>query len=72
MKVFTVVRKNSVLVQAVAESQDGETLGDLSIDLKEGMELFGLTYAQYQKLGSGEHEIVAAPVIVEEPDNEPS
>ena len=66
MKVFTIVKKNSVLVQAVAESLDGEDLGDLSVDLKEGMELFGLTYLQYRKLGSGEHEIIAAPVIVEE------
>lgn len=66
MKVFTVVRKNTVLVQAVAESQDGEDLGDLSIELKAGEELFGLTYAQYRKLGSGEHEIIAGPVAVEE------
>ena len=66
MKVFTVVRKNSVLVQAVAESQDGETLGDLAITLRPGEELFGLTYAQYRKLGSGEHEIIAPPVIVKE------
>lgn len=57
MKVFLSHSGGGLLIQARAESNNGEILGDATRLMQPGEDFFGYSFAEMLKLGEGEHDI---------------
>ena len=58
MKIFVhSIEKDKISIDVRAESEDGNTVGDLFAEIKPGEKFLNLTFSELEALGIGEHDL---------------
>ena len=58
MKIFIhTIEKDRILIDARAESEDGEMVGDLFAEIKPDQQFLSLSFSDLKALGVGEHDL---------------
>lgn len=58
MKIFIhTIEKDRILIDARAESEEGNLIGDLFLEIRPGQQFLSLNFSELEALGLGEHDL---------------